>query len=1025
MKYRADTTLFVNEDVQSKLKANGWLFEEIYRSRPRGKSTKRTNIFGAYIREIKRPDCNTPQSCYSSDKRDSSLQCGLAAGANAAMGRHRDALPPTDATVVDAVDTTALALGNITSIARMRQDTRTLVVALDTEFYYHNNERYILCWQLAFIHPDRPDCLQEVIFCSSDGGRLGINFMLAWLIDRFDLDDCSIAPDGFNSFDFRESRRYYSHSHSKDGKVKTHTAKSAYAAAEKSDTDDERAILLNLAKHDHQAQPNSVNAYGEPCFDMLKPVDGYRNVFKDFNGFAFPITLVCHTGKADISALDFDGVDDIVPRLSEVQGGWVSMSPFYLHSAVVNQYWKFYPISVTVRATSCFAPAEHRCLANLGATINVPKLDVDDVDKDNMRNYLLREPVEFAEYAINDSVIALCYSAELWGYNKTMPITVSSAAVKAAVPVISDYLGAGNKDEFNKLYRGLTKVKKGLVEKKDKSGFIENSSLCPVSDKARILQDYARNAYKGGYNGSSIIGYFTENTYDYDLENAYPTCMSLVPDVDWDGAVIANEIVNREILIQDFHSPFDLMFGYVRFEFPDDVKYPCIPVAVDGSMIFPLSSKGLDGVYVSAPEIYLALCLGAKVIAEHVYVGAYRYTKDGQVSHSLFAAVKQLVNDRGLAKQTFGKKSLPDQLLKTAVNSLYGKTAQNLIEKSTWNAYVEQMQSLGCSALTSPTHACLTTSGVRCVLLAAMNQLADFGYDIYSVTTDGFITNAPENVLTSLDLYGFADLFKSARVALVNDPTMWSCKHHQNDLLNFTTRGNISLSLEGVCAHNSFVTGFAKDSYEDRLALMTAVLGRTDRVHTQNPSWSKFRALSARENRADFSVKTQERALSMDFDLKRKPIESSIMTVQPLIEDVCFEIANFETVPYGTVAEYEAYKSVGNSCKVLRTARDWQNFFGKLVCSGTGKSRHIKDFEWSALMTCVMGHRLGLWEIPFLSRKDLTLDDKLSWINSFNTSSKKFSLNNWKDCRKQARSAQMLERCAVADKLYAMQSFKS
>ncbi len=99
--------------------------------------------------------------------------------------------------------------------------------------------------------------------------------------------------------------------------------------------------------------------------------------------------------------------------------------------------------------------------------------------------------------------------------------------------------------------------------------------------------------------------------------------------------------------------------------------------------------------------------------------------------------------------------------------------------------FLRQDGELGASAITSPIHACLTTAGVRCCLLAAMNQMHMLGYVTYSCTTDGFISNATENVVTNLDLFGFADLFESARVALVNDPTMWAVKHHQSDLLNY------------------------------------------------------------------------------------------------------------------------------------------------------------------------------------------------------------------------------------------------
>jgi hypothetical protein len=61
-------------------------------------------------------------------------------------------------------------------------------------------------------------------------------------------------------------------------------------------------------------------------------------------------------------------------------------------------------------------------------------------------------------------------------------------------------------------------------------------------------------------------------------------------------------------------------------------------------------------------------------------------------------------------------------------------------------------------------------------------------------------------------------MLEQARLFLTDNvsPEIWEIKHIQNDLVNFTTRGNISLNtgenhsyqLPGVCAHNSAKSGF-------------------------------------------------------------------------------------------------------------------------------------------------------------------------------------------------------------------------
>ena len=75
---------------------------------------------------------------------------------------------------------------------------------------------------------------------------------------------------------------------------------------------------------------------------------------------------------------------------------------------------------------------------------------------------------------------------------------------------------------------------------------------------------------------------------------------------------IKSEIVNRELTLQDFVNPdsggyasLTMMFCYVRFEFPETVKYPCIPVNVEGVPIYPSTSEGIDGVYACGPELFM------------------------------------------------------------------------------------------------------------------------------------------------------------------------------------------------------------------------------------------------------------------------------------------------------------------------------------------------------------------------------------------------------------------------------------
>ena len=113
-----------------------------------------------------------------------------------------------------------------------------------------------------------------------------------------------------------------------------------------------------------------------------------------------------------------------------------------------------------------------------------------------------------------------------------------------------------------------------------------------------------------------------------------------------------------------------------------------------------------------------------------------------------------------------------------------------------------------------------------------MNQLSENRRDVYSVTTDGFITDATVDEVAALDLYGLEEVLGDARVALTGDPSIWETKHAQSDLVNFTTRGNVSLDLGGVCAHNGLKApkDIVPDSIEDRELLLASVVSREGRV---------------------------------------------------------------------------------------------------------------------------------------------------------------------------------------------------
>ena len=1004
------------QEIVNKLQTNEWVNKPIGNYKTKiNKQNKVNNIkgFEVFIR-----DRNIDKFLKNLSKPKSANQhkirlCGE--GSGFPMGNPKESsTPTTDISVVDSSVATSLPklanFDNYPSFVAARPDKPCILIGFDSEWENcSDGGRSMLTWQFAVVWHDR---LIEICFLKTGTADLSFDVAMGCILDYL----------GLSAVDVRKIRRYmYCTGWDNDDKpvvvvtddvnVARTGCKYIYRGSDGGDVDGWCHKLIDDMPDKFVSRSNRDWAWFHTFLDF-KSVDSVK------------ITLLCHTGLVDISG--FAKSDYILRHLTSVQGGLVSLQPIRLGVKSLQNVNNpsYYPVSLNVADTMCHAPAQHKKLEQLGLVVGIPKIDVDDNTKSHMLQFLINDPIYYMDYASRDSVVTLLYCSALYGYNNTPPVTITSATAVVMKGAIMNYMGINRNDNdgFNRKYRGLEKISHGKVKLTDRPGYLESSSLEPISDKVHNIQYYASHAYHGGYNSCSEVGYFPENTYDYDLQNAYPTAMCLVPDIDWENPV-KFQIQNRDMTLSDFQAlgglfnPLVPFVCYCRFEFPSTVKYPCIPVNVDGVPVYPLSSNGLNGVYVAGPYIYLALRLGAKIFCENGYFLNTLITDKLQESRSLAHAVLQLVQDRNRAKIECGKKSLEELILKTMVNSGYGKTAQNVIEKQTWTAFRDVMDSLGCSAITNPFSAMMITAIVQCELLAAQNQIHDLGFMTCSVTTDGFISNCPFDVLKQIDLYGFRQFMSQARLFLTgDDPELWEIKHHQDDLINFTTRGNVSLLDHGVCAHNSATSGYDSDSYNDRLWLMTQVLSRTGPITCYDEKWAGFKDIV--QGKTDFKITPITRQLHMDFDLKRKPDRDTFTTDYPVVDGTTYEIAHFDTVPYADVAEFRLYRRKKKLCDCLRTIADWDIYFVKIDTNACGAN--IKDLDWAIIMSVIMGYRAGLWDIPALNNK--TVVEKCDWINKHNNSKKQFNKNDWKNARRPERQVNMLPKSYLSDKLEEMQN---
>lgn len=862
----------------------------------------------------------------------------------------------------------SVPFGELASVRSMGTGRKAMIVGFDTEFTTADNARSIDSWQFATPDLEDPSIMVEVVILPLSGRPISLHSAVWEVVRAASLWRSPLVRDGV---DDRGVRR--------------------------------RTVIERAGS----------GASGEAARAWASNPQDWEARAAALAGWRVPIVLACHYGSADLTAFRRGTrVTDHMTRLTSAAGGLVSLQPFRLQVGDDRGddfgWWR--ALSVTVRDTMALAPAGQKKLAQIGAAAGVPKLEVPGDWIARMNEYRREFLADFLDYGVNDAVIVVEFLARVWGDGVLPPVTLGGGAATSLVASASSYFGVSSPREFRLSFSGLVDDDGvEVTEEDDALSFYAKRGRIPLDGAAAHLNKQFALSYHGGLNACPGPGYYPIRTVDIDAQNAYPTAMSLVPDLDWERGCIEEVVHERALTIDDVPEPTTPFSGFVTFTFPNSVKFPTIPFVGDGTLIYPRTSDGTAGTHVCGPEVWLALRLGAEIFCQIGFRGRVVLRPDGATSRSLRHGVKQFIDDRGIAKLEYGLKSIEELTLKEGVNTIYGKTAQDVAEQRAWDAYKQEMTNIGGSAITSPFHAATTTSWVRAQLLATMNQIVEGDGQVYSVTTDGFITDWSVDEVEALDLYGLAEYLREARTALTHSATIWEAKHAQDDLVNFTTRGNVSLRPEGVCAHNGLkrADGVEPDSFEDREALLIDVVTREGRVPNSYRRFPSFQELSRKEDRKDFLPSTVDREISMDFDLKRRPDMSTIVSAMvPLPDGSRHEMATFETAAWETIGDCLRAREIARELArtgCLRTAAEWQNWYLRFA---HGKGRRISTPRRAILMSIVIAHRLGVIEIPTLAQRGLTVAARLEWLEQWGLGT--VSEGDWKNARRPERASQML-----------------
>ena len=158
-------------------------------------------------------------------------------------------------------------------------------------------------------------------------------------------------------------------------------------------------------------------------------------------------------------------------------------------------------------------------------------------------------------------------------------------------------------------------------------------------------------------------------------------------------------------------------------------------------------------------------------------------------SQSIF---KEFIASCIAKRSEHAKNSFVNLFWKEVGNSSYGKTAQGLLKKRVFDLRSNGMVPLPESPITQPFFASFITSFTRAVLGEILNGFPS-DVRVFSVTTDGFLSNASDEQISKACSGPLFDAFAKGRLALDSSAQPLEIKHEIRQPLGWRTRGSATL----------------------------------------------------------------------------------------------------------------------------------------------------------------------------------------------------------------------------------------
>ena len=411
-------------------------------------------------------------------------------------------------------------------------------------------------------------------------------------------------------------------------------------------------------------------------------------------------------------------------------------------------------IALVLRDSILLAPAGMQSLKALGDLVGVKKHDLNEGEIEKMSALLASDQPRFEEYALRDPKVAVHYCIKIMAINfeltgkSEIPPTLSSIGISHLLAIwehsgLDKHLVLGTEETFSQEW----------VPKVGHS--VKRRITVPTADRC-VHESFVTECYHGGRNEQYFFGASEMGDWiDFDLCGAYTTAMALIGMPRWDQTRTSKDV-------NEFQ-PGVLGYARVKFRFPDNTRFPCLPVRTANGLIFPLEGES----FCCAPEIYLAQSMAAQIEILHGVIVPADFN---------IRPFEKFILDCTKRRKSFTKKSLEELFWKELSNGSYGKTAQGLRRKRVFDSRTGEHQDLPPSKVTNPYFAAFVTSFVRAALGEILSRLP-LHVQVSNATTDGFLATATDAEALAASQGPICRLFAQSRMQICGDVIVLEQKH--------------------------------------------------------------------------------------------------------------------------------------------------------------------------------------------------------------------------------------------------------